>query len=48
MQRAMLEKQGRMYGKLSKALSERKERENMINHAGRSMKDKDKKKATAL
>ena len=43
-----LEKRGRTYSKLSKVLSEKKERENMINHAGRSMKDKDKEKAVAL
>jgi hypothetical protein len=48
MQRAKLEKQRRMYGKLSKVLSKRKERVNMINHAVRSMKDKDKEKAAAL
>jgi hypothetical protein len=43
-----LEKQGRTYSKLSKVLSERKEREIMINQAGGSMKDKDKEKAAAL
>jgi hypothetical protein len=42
-----LEKRGRTYSKLSKVLSERMDCENMINQADRSLKDKDKEKATA-
>jgi hypothetical protein len=43
-----LEKRGRTYSKLSKVLSERKERGNTENKAGGSLKENDKIKSAAL
>ena len=48
MQRAKLEKQGRMYGKLFEVLGDWKKSKNTEKQAGGSMKNNDKEKAAAL